>query len=801
MKKIIGSLVVIFALVWNNQAAAQIVIDDTQTPQQLVEEVLLGQGVVVSNITFTGAPEQIGYFNALNGNFPIEEGVVLSSGNVSNIPGTGATFSSAITGSGGDPDLDIVSNAGTNDAVVLEFDFVPIGDSIKFDYIFGSEEYPEFVNSAFNDVFAFIISGPGFSGPFSNGGENIALIPGTTTPITIDNVNEAVNAQYYIDNNNGVDPDGIVYDGYTLTLTALAEVVCGETYHLKFALADAGDSSYDSGVFLKARSFGSNAFRFDIVTPSADSTVVEGCTVAEVNIFSPPADSTLVYDIIVSGNAIEGVDFTEIPDSLIIAPGDSVFSFTIEPLDDGISENEVDTIILTIYTINTCGDSVANVGYIFIVETYEIEIAIDEIPGPCIAYEYSILTPAISGGNPDFLYDWSTGDNTPSIEVGFAVTTDVSLTVTDQCGIVSNTVTVTVEPGVVPPQPEISVSNDVVLVCPSDNATLTAIATNGSAPYDYSWNSGDLGSTINVQPLDTTDYIVTVVDNCLLVVQDTITVVVLPYSEPAISINDSTIICPEDEIILMPILEDGSAPYGYAWSDNSTDATNTLNPTETVSISVTVTDQCGNSATDNATIEVPVYDPVVISLFNMGDVAPDTITICELWSDTLSYKTIGGLEPYDYFYVGSLIDGITSDNDSVVLSVPYELPSDSMVIEMYEIIVVDQCLEDDTVEIVVRVISCDIVQPGIFNPNSTFASTTDFCGQTPQNNMFNLPCLNLYPGNVVKIWDRWGRKCYEQENYHLKPWDGGNKATGVYYYVAEIPGEKEPVKGYFQLLR
>jgi hypothetical protein len=264
---------------------AQIVIDNSLTPQQLVEDVLVGSGVQISNITFSGQTGQIGAYDASNSAFPIAEGLAMSSGDVATIPGAGGDFSSTPYGQVQDPDLDLISSAFTRDATVLQFDFVPVGDTVRFNYIFGSEEYPEFVNGGFNDVFAFIISGPGFNGPFSNGGVNIALLPGSNTPVTIDNVNDGVNSQYYVDNSNG-NVNGIVFDGYTVMLTALAQVECGETYTLKLAIADAGDNAYDSGVFLEARSFYSNAIEIQIATLSGDSAIVEGCTRCSYHIFS-----------------------------------------------------------------------------------------------------------------------------------------------------------------------------------------------------------------------------------------------------------------------------------------------------------------------------------------------------------------------------------------------------------------------------------------------------------------------------------------------------------------------------------
>lgn len=819
MKTFKHLLVFGFVAILSEYSFAQIAIDNTLTPQQLVQDVLVGQGVQVSNVTFTGTAAQRAFFNGTASNIGLGEGVILSTGDVNTSIGpNNAGGAGTSQGGGADADLQLLSGVTTFDAAILEFDFVPNGDSINFGYVFGSEEYNEYVCGNVNDVFGFFLSGPGIAGPYTNGAENIALIPGTNTPVSINTVNNGtagVNGTaatcasidpnwssynvYFNDNAGGAT---VQYDGFTTVLRAKAQVICGETYHIKMAIADGGDPVFDSGVFLQARSFSSNIFAFDIVTPSLDSTIVEGCTTAEVNIYSPPTDSILAYDIIVSGNAIEGVDYTAIPDSLIILPGDSVFSFSIEALNDGILETTTDTIILTIYTLNSCGDTIENVGVIYITEDYTIEVAIEETPGPCTAYEYSILETAITGGNPAFQYHWSTGEVTPSIEVGFAQQTTVSVYVEDLCGFISDTAYLVVDPGEVPPQPGVNVSNDVVLDCPGDQATLTAIGQGGSEPFTYSWSpAAGNGSTVTVQPNTTTDYIVTVTDNCLLVVQDTITVNVIPYVPPTVSVADTSVLCPGDLIVLMPTFSGGNEPQTYSWSDGSDQPTLSLNPDVTESVTVTVTDDCGTTASVSIEVVVPEYDALVATVSSMDLLTSDTVTICELWSDTVYSAVSGGLSPYALTWNGTLVDGMYVNNDTAVIRVNYELPADSNVYEVYSLVVMDQCGVETIVEVPVNVISCDVTAPSIFNPNSNYQGTTDFCGNTPQNNVFNLPCLNLYPGNNMLIFDRWGRKCYETEDYHLNPWDGGNQSTGTYYYVCELPNGKEAVKGFFQLVR
>ena len=150
----------------------------------------------------------------------------------------------------------------------LEFDFETCSDTVQFNYVFASEEYPEYVNENVNDLFAFFISGPGIPG----GTQNIAVLPNGGGVVSIDNIHPSgvnvsgnsyppVNPQYYVNNTNG---STIQYDGFTKKLTAIAAVECNTIYHLKMAIADVGDGVWDSGIFLEANSFiGSSPVNID----------------------------------------------------------------------------------------------------------------------------------------------------------------------------------------------------------------------------------------------------------------------------------------------------------------------------------------------------------------------------------------------------------------------------------------------------------------------------------------------------------------------------------------------------------
>ncbi|MFZ1331183.1 MAG: choice-of-anchor L domain-containing protein, partial [Flavobacteriales bacterium] len=179
---------------------AQLVVTNTQTPAQLVQNVLMGGGVTATNITFNGTSgnsvdQQIASFNSAASNAGIPNGLILSTGNTAQAvgPNNAVRADLAIPGTRTDADLSALSGGLTiDDAAVLEFNFVPTGGSISFNFVFASEEYPGYVCGTVNDAFGFFLSGPGITGPFSNGAMNLALIPGTNVPVTINTVNSGI---------------------------------------------------------------------------------------------------------------------------------------------------------------------------------------------------------------------------------------------------------------------------------------------------------------------------------------------------------------------------------------------------------------------------------------------------------------------------------------------------------------------------------------------------------------------------------------------------------------------------------
>lgn len=325
------------------------------TPENLITNIFLGEGVEVLNVTFEGDPISVGYFTKGENKIGIERGVLLTSGRAAsaNCAGfevgancVGSQFASSGTESTAtDPDLTSLVNGGViHDVAKYTITFIPTADTLRFKYVFASEEYPEYSCSPFNDVFGFFISGPGLNGPYQNNAVNIAKIPGTNLPVSINNIHPsnppgcpALNVQYY--HNNNFSNNQPVYDGFTDVFVAEVVVTPCETYTIKLSVCDVSDQAFDTGVFLEAKSFGTGSLKVDVATVSNDGTVTEGCAGGSVTFTLPnEAESDFPLDFTIFGSAINGVDYEEIPADLVIPQGQQSITIHVNAFEDGLIE-------------------------------------------------------------------------------------------------------------------------------------------------------------------------------------------------------------------------------------------------------------------------------------------------------------------------------------------------------------------------------------------------------------------------------------------------------------------------------
>jgi hypothetical protein len=240
MKRLFTLLIALFLIV---SAKSQLVVDTTANWQQLIPTILGGNCVNISNVTYNAGNGT----SAVYSNFPgFGDGILITTGQALNAQGINDNGSIGNdNGLGGNSQLNQYLPQGTftYDATWLTFNFqASYSGTVSVDYIFASEEYPEFVNSGFNDIFGFFVQATGVPS------QNIALIPGTQIPVSIDNVNQFTNTSFFVDNTNGT---GLQYDGYTVPLTASFQADSGVVYTLTIAIGDVGDGIFDSGVFLK----------------------------------------------------------------------------------------------------------------------------------------------------------------------------------------------------------------------------------------------------------------------------------------------------------------------------------------------------------------------------------------------------------------------------------------------------------------------------------------------------------------------------------------------------------------------
>ncbi len=339
------------------------------TIQDTIVKYIVQKGIEGKLTSINCAGNAYGVFESTSSDIGFDRGIILTNGLAINAIGPNdsgkKSFALKLPG---DPDLDSLSviTEGekwekSHDACTMEFDIVPYGEEISYKYMFGSEEYHEFVNNKYNDIFALLISGQGVDGLQAIGNsKNMAVIPNTTDFVSINTVNGADNWKYYHSNLYGKDfqYDGLIWDslGSKHYLIARQKVTPCETYHLKYAIADRADTIYDSGVFIGDLTDGrpeltlNLGYGFDYLSDNCD--LVFGT----VNFKLPFAlEKDVRFDIEVSGTAKRNIDYTSnLPDYIEFKAGELNKSFNINVIEDSLDEG-TESIVIKLIRDLSCG--------------------------------------------------------------------------------------------------------------------------------------------------------------------------------------------------------------------------------------------------------------------------------------------------------------------------------------------------------------------------------------------------------------------------------------------------------------
>ena len=415
--------------------------DDTQPngPVQLIEDVCLGAGIEVLDIEYEGKPRAVGRFWGGTNVVGLDQGFIMTTGHAGNDTGLfGVDAVSNIVASVANNSTatyeglaDLTNNGDVFDVAVYRIRFIPKGDTIMFRYVFASDEYPEFVCTNFNDVFGFFLTGPNANGDIET--NNLAKVPGTDLPVSINSVNNGnlgthpfVNLAYCEEPNGSLDfaqffnvtPNNTypIFNGYTDVFVAKSAVIPCQEYTMELVIADIGDQFYDSGLFFEAQSFCSFVGGHN----SEDIVVAEGCAPSSLQLsLDGFAETLFPLSYTVSGSAEFGADFSGIDSSGVIAsPADSwEINLLVEA--DGLEEGAESIKILIE------GDSCIQKEYtIYIVDPIHIE-------GPanagCAGGPVALTAVGDSLALAAFGLEWNTGDTTETIVVEPSGTTTYSL--------------------------------------------------------------------------------------------------------------------------------------------------------------------------------------------------------------------------------------------------------------------------------------------------------------------------------------------------------------------------------------
>jgi gliding motility-associated-like protein len=516
----------------------------------------------------------------------LDKGLLLTNGAAAAAFGSGDVFASGVLTTGGDEDLDYLSELEgqgqlvSTDACIVEMDVFIASDELSFEYVFGSEEYPEYVNSEYNDIFAFLVSGPGIVGdPNLGGAKNIAVVPGTNTPIQINSVNNLTNWPYYRNNDVGksLTYDGLTSDslGIKKSLTANTKVIPCNTYRLKFAVADRydkdedEDKTYDSGVFIaNIRGGGPDiSARFG----SGIDYMIESCSGnLDRVIFKlfEAKDKSATYTIKVGGTATRDVDYQLVlPNTITFQPGETTLSFPITPLPDNLQEG-TETITISVSANFGCGEVVFSTLNLRLNDNAQVEITGADTVYACVG---GLVQLEATGASDYFWSPPGIFNNAFVANPVFTATEDRWITVTGTIGTCTDMDSVWID--VVDPEIEVKALGD-TLICQGESVQLEATNNVNNAGLSWSPARGlvdPLAVSPIAKPTGSTTFKATIaLPGCTI--SDTITILVDTLFMPILA-SDTTVCQGYPVLLTDSLFTTGGSVYEWTPATGLNDAT------------------------------------------------------------------------------------------------------------------------------------------------------------------------------------------------------------------------------------
>lgn len=635
------------------------------TVERLVQDIFVGGACRNTfNIKGVGNNGGIGYFENGQSVIGINRGIILSTGPIENSkgPNDSRRISGDFKDLGGDADLKQLSQLNIQDAVGIEFDFVPLDSVVTFRYVFASEEYCEFVGSNYNDVFGFFVSGPGINGPFSNQAINVALVPGSKDYVSINTINHNANSSFYVGNemredaercgipwSNSPNLGNIQYDGYTRVMTATLKLKPCETYHLRLMISDVNDGQFDSAVFLEAESFNiGGSINLAVGDGVQEDTITEGCGEGQFMVSrKDPTQTTLPLTIGIrvanASQAKPGADFKPLPSSVTIPSGKVSTVIKIESILDTDNERLEDIILELDFPCSCISDTAR----LYIEDPPPLSTGLETVES-CIGDTVQLKVEP-SGGVSPYRIIWSNGDTLAQFRAVAKIDTTYRLSMRDACGRIINDEVIVRRRR--PPEARL---NSLREVCTNDSVSIP-VYFSGVAPFSFTYTING----VTQRKIETFDnpYIINTAQEGrieLLDFQDALCggkvsgrAEIRNYQLKTLA-NSRQVSCfaANDGSIRVEVAG-GTAPYQFNWNASPDNSPNLQN-LAAGKYAVTITDAKGCFTN----VEVEVRQPPEL----------DSITFdCQEFSGTfISFAASGGTPPYMYS-----IDGAPFQNEQV----------------------------------------------------------------------------------------------------------------------------------------